>query len=102
MKSRLLSTVWLSLLLLFAQQVAFADSLGHAYGSTSDHQYAFEERSSSDDAARHLFLDNFDGLPSTFSLPVTPSWTTVYATTGIVRIAAVVTRFYSSRAPPLL
>jgi hypothetical protein len=104
MKSRLLSSIWLSLLLLFAQQVAFAGSVIHAYDSGSDtHQYAFEESSSSDDdASRHFTLDNFSGLPSSFSLPVLSSWNAVQVPTGISRLVTVVSPYYSSRAPPLL
>jgi hypothetical protein len=101
MKSRLLSSIWLSLLLLFAQQVAFADSLVHAYDSDT-HQYAFEESSSSDDTGRHLALDNFTGLPSSFTLPVLSGWNAMQVPTGISRAIAAVTPYYSSRAPPLL
>lgn len=102
MKSRLLSSIWLSLLLLFAQQVAFADSLVHAYDSVSDtHQYAFEE-SSSDDASRHFALDNFSGLPSTFTPPVLSGWNAMQIPNGISRLVTFVSSYYSSRAPPLL
>ncbi len=102
MKSRLLSSIWLSLLLLFAQQVAFADSLVHAYDSFSDHQYAFEESASSDDASRHFALDNFSGLPSTFTPPVLAGWNPVQIPDGISRLVTFVSSYYSSRAPPLL
>lgn len=104
MKSRLLSSIWLSLLLLFSQQMAFADTLKHAYDSVADsHQYAFEDDSSSDDdAGRQLFLDDFTALPTSFALPVIAGRVEVPVETGIIRLSPVVLSYYSSRAPPLL
>ena len=103
MKSRLLSSIWLSLLLLFSQQVAFADTLKHVCGSAADsHQYTFED-DSSDDTARQLFLDNSTALPSPdFSLPVVSGQVETPIATGLARLSSVIHRYYSSRAPPLL
>ena len=103
MKSRLLSTIWLSLLLLFSQQIAFAGTLKQACNSVADsHQYAFEDDSSSDDAGRQLFLDDLTGLPTSFTLPVIAGYVEVPVETGIIRLSPVVLSYYSSRAPPLL
>ena len=103
MKSRLLSSIWLSLLLLFSQQVAFADTLKHVCGSAADsHQYTFED-DSSDDTARQFFLDHFTALPPTiFSMPVSSGKFEAPIATGFVRLPSAIHRYYSSRAPPLL
>lgn len=103
MKSRLLSSIWLSLLLLFSQQAAFADTLKHVRNSASDsHQYTFED-DSSDDTARQFLLDSFTALPPPiFSLPVSSGQVEAPIAAGCVRLPSVIHRYYSSRAPPLV
>lgn len=104
MKSRLLSSIWLSLLLLFSQQAVFADTLKHVRNSAADsHQYTFDADDSSDDTTRQFFLDSFTALPPPiFSLPVSSGQVEAPIATGFVRLPSVIHRYYSSRAPPLL
>ncbi len=104
MQSRLLTSIWLSLLLLFSQQSAFADSLMHAHYSVSDdHQYAFEDASFDGDAGKHIALGDFNGLPAaSFALSVLSNLVIMPVPEGIDRFFSAVSSYYSSRAPPLL
>jgi hypothetical protein len=104
MKSRFLSHIWLSLVLLFAQQIAFADALTHAHHSVSHHQCTFEEAACADsDVNGHSALDDFDnGLVSSFVQSVLSNMQVAQTQSLRSQFLSLVSPFYFSRAPPLL
>jgi len=104
MKSRLLANVWLAFLLLFAQQLAFAETLSNIKRAHVDYQCAYEEGACIDGGAlQHLALDDFDnGLTPSFSLPELTDLATEQPQGSIKQFFSTVFLHYSSRAPPLL
>jgi hypothetical protein len=104
MKSRFFAQVWLSLLLLFAQQIALADAISYASHAPSHHQCTYDEGASADaDSNIHFGLDNFDnGLVSSYVIPVLANGQKPQAQGLFSGFCSPVSPHYLSRAPPLL
>jgi hypothetical protein len=108
MKSRIFANLCLSLLLLFAQHVAFADAFSHhSHHTISDQttQCALEEGSSSSDdgdASNHVSFDDFNGLVSAFVFPALDHSPQSQSQSLSGDFFTVLSQYYSTRAPPIL
>jgi len=101
-KSRLSVQILLSLLLVFAQQVALADATAYASHGPSHYQCTYDEGASADaDSAVHFSSDQFDnGLVSSFVIPVFANLQTRQTQGLFVGFCSPVSSLYLSRAPP--
>lgn len=104
MKSRFLVNVWLAFALLFAQQLAFAETLTNIKRAHADYQCMYEDGSCFDGGAvSHLLFDDFDnGLTTSFALLKLPNLAIERPQLPIKQFFSAVSSYYSSRAPPLL
>lgn len=104
MKSRLLVNVWLAFVLLFAQQLAFAETLTNIKRAQVDYQCLYDDGACFDGGAvQHLAFDDFEsGLTPSFSLQELPNDAIEQPQASITQFFSVVSPYYFSRAPPLL
>lgn len=104
MKSRLLINIWLAFALLFAQQLAFAETLTNIKRAQVDYQCLYDDGACFDGGAvSHLVFDDFDnGLTTSFSLLELPNLAIERPQASIKQIFSKASTHYSSRAPPLL
>lgn len=104
MKSRVLVNLWLAFALLFAQQLAFADTLTNIKRAHVDYQCLYDDGACFDGGAlSHLVFDDFDnGLTSSFSLLELTNLAIEQRQASITQFFSAVFSNYFSRAPPLL
>jgi hypothetical protein len=104
MKSRFLVNVWLVFALLFAQQLAFAETLTNIKRAQVDYQCLYEDGACFDGGAvTHLVFDDFDnGLTTSFSLLELPNLAIERPQASFTQFFSVVSPYYFSRAPPLI
>ena len=104
MKSRLLVNLWLAFALLFAQQLAFADTLTNIKRAQVDYQCMYDDGACFDGGAvSHLVFDDFDnGLTTSFSLPELHDFAIELPQGPITEFFSAASPYYFSRAPPLL
>ena len=104
MKSRLLVNVWLAFVLLFTQQLAFAETLTNIKRAQVDYQCLYDDGACFDGgAAQHLVFDDFDnGLTTSFALLELPNLAIEQPQAPITQFFSAVSSYYFSRAPPLL
>jgi hypothetical protein len=102
LKSRLPVQILLSLLLVFAQQIALADATAYASHGPSHYQCTYDEGASADaDSAVHFSSDHFDnGLISSFVIPVFANFQASQIQGLYVGFCSPVSSLYLSRAPP--
>src|SRR4051812_3397918 len=104
MKSRLLINVWLAFVLLFTQQLAFAETLTNIKRAQVDYQCLYDDGACFDGGAvSHLAFDDFDnGLTNSFALLELPNLAIELPQGPFTQFLSAVSSYYSSRAPPLL
>ena len=104
MKSRLFINLCLSLLLLCAQQFAFAGALAHVQQTAFDHQCSVVEGDAADGKlSKHLLIDEYDDGPQpVFIMPINLSVASSCDTWVCEPLFQLVSPHYSSRAPPLV
>ncbi|MFC7296908.1 hypothetical protein [Herminiimonas aquatilis] len=104
MKSRLLVNIWLAFALLFAQQLAFAETLTNIKRAQVDYQCLYDDGACFDGGAvSHLVFDDFDnGLTTSFPLLELPNLAIEPPQASIKQFFSKASTHYSSRAPPLL
>jgi len=103
MKSRPFIHLCFSLLLLFAQQFAFAGALDHVQQTVFDHQCSVEEGDAADgELSKHLLIDEYDDAPpSVFVIPPAPSLAAQSVAVACDQFFRIASPHYFSRAPPL-
>ena len=104
MKPRSLIYLCFSLLLLFAQQMAFAGALDHVQKTVFDHQCTYDEGEAADGhLSKHLLIDEFDDAPmAVFAMPHMASIAIAHIEVAFDQFFHIASPHYFSRAPPVV